>query len=344
MKHYLYKVKTLHLFLFIFLCLLNHTVQAIDYGSDTDINSPTTINDGMVINGGVTVTVNANITVTGGTIDIKPGGTLIISSGVTLTTNQDLVNDNGTVTINGIFDTTGSKFENKAGGTINGSGSINYSGSTSMINNDSSSFFGYTGGDPTGSGGPCSGGTCSNAALLPIELLTFKGRQQSNSLLLEWSTATEINNDYMLIEHATDGRHFTEIGKVAGAGTSTTIQHYSFKHEQAVNGINYYRLKQVDYDGKFTYHHIIPVTFEGGAGIVSIFPNPANDRLNIQLSVWTEGELSMQILDKKGRIIEEEQQPASNIISMDVHTLQSGMYFLRILAADRSEIIRFKKS
>ena len=49
----------------------------------------------------------------------------------------------------------------------------------------------------------------------------------------------------MLIEHATDGRHFTEIGKITGAGNSTTIQHYSFKHEQPVNGTNYYRLKQV---------------------------------------------------------------------------------------------------
>ena len=187
------------------------------------------------------------------------------------------------------------------------------------------------------------GGAGSNG-LLPIELIAFTGKQQNNQVLIEWSTATEINNDYMLIEHATDGRHFTEIGKVAGAGTSTTIQHYSFKHKQPINGINYYRLKQVDYDGKFTYHHIIPVAFEGGAGIVSIFPNPANDRLNIQLSVWTEGELSVQILDKKGRIIKEEQQPASNTISMDVHTLQSGMYFLRIIAAERSEIIRFKKS
>ena len=79
-------------------------------------------------------------------------------------------------------------------------------------------------------------------------------------------------------------------------------------------------------------------------GIVSTFPNPANDRINVQLFGWSEGGVSVQVLDMAGRVIEEEQQAASNTISLDVHTLRSGMYFLRILGAERSETIRFKKS
>src|SRR5690606_7492371 len=89
-------------------------------------------------------------------------------------------------------------------------------------------------------------------APLPITLTTFTARQlEATKVTLDWTTASEENNDYFAIEYSADGRHFDELGMVRGAGSTTTSQHYSFIHHHPVAGSNYYRLRQVDFDGTF---------------------------------------------------------------------------------------------
>ena len=94
-------------------------------------------------------------------------------------------------------------------------------------------------------------------SVLPIELLQFEARTSSDKVDLIWATASEINNDQFIIERSTDGKLFEEILKVKGAGNSTELNEYTTTDFYPVNGISYYRLRQVDFDGKSSYSDII---------------------------------------------------------------------------------------
>jgi hypothetical protein len=102
-----------------------------------------------------------------------------------------------------------------------------------------------------------------NGTPLPIELLTFTADPTDNEVLLNWTTASEINNHYFEIERSIDTKNAKVIGKVDGAGNSNALLTYNLIDKNPESGISYYRLKQVDYDGKFTYSEWVPVKFEG---------------------------------------------------------------------------------
>ncbi|HRN42683.1 MAG TPA: T9SS type A sorting domain-containing protein, partial [Vicingus sp.] len=97
-------------------------------------------------------------------------------------------------------------------------------------------------------------------AVLPIELLSFTGKSIGSSNLLEWKTTTEINNDYFTLERSSNATHFSELGIIEGAGNSNTMLYYNFTDENPLNGVNYYRLKQTDFDGRFSYSNIVALS------------------------------------------------------------------------------------
>ncbi len=76
---------------------------------------------------------------------------------------------------------------------------------------------------------------------------------------ITWSVSTQINNEKYIIEQSTDAKSYIEIGEIKGDGTSSLEKHYNYIHEKPAIGINYYRIKQVDYDGKFSYSDIASV-------------------------------------------------------------------------------------
>ncbi|HMR43008.1 MAG TPA: hypothetical protein PKC40_04205 [Saprospiraceae bacterium] len=181
-----------------------------------------------------------------------------------------------------------------------------------------------------------------DGSLLPIELTNFKVEKKQNKAQLTWSTATETNNDYFVIEHAADGNHFSAIGKVAGAGTTLTARQYIFIHDSPKSGANYYRLKQVDFDRAFEYSRIVAVNFENPA-IFRLRGNPVATQLEIE---WQEPLLGAvaEIISAQGALlavknIEEE------ILSQqfDVSDLPVGHYFIRLKSAKFSEAIPFQK-
>lgn len=112
--------------------------------------------------------------------------------------------------------------------------------------------------------------TITVAQPLPIELLSFEGRPSDSGNLLKWSTATEQNNDYFTILWSVDGYHWTSIGKVDGAGNSVRKIDYSYLDESPATGINYYILKQTDYDGRSKDSDIISVFSDRGLDPVLI--------------------------------------------------------------------------
>lgn len=96
----------------------------------------------------------------------------------------------------------------------------------------------------------------SPAVLLPIEIASWIVQNETNSVLLEWSTSSEVNNETFQIERSFDGIHWGKIGAVLGAGTTSSMHYYSFVDEEPLDGISYYRLKQVDFNGGHSYSSI----------------------------------------------------------------------------------------
>ena len=122
-----------------------------------------------------------------------------------------------------------------------------------------------------------------NASILPVEWSQFAAKQVDNTVDLNWQTATESNNKGFEIEYSIDGAVWKYVDFVAGAGNSQQIQAYEYTHKTPALGQNYYRLKQIDLDGSFSYSPIRSVYFAGTAPKVHVFPNPATQYANISL-------------------------------------------------------------
>lgn len=144
---------------------------------------------------------------------------------------------------------------------------------------------GFTFGSMTVPAGQCAwimidgygGSTCAGAAIsiicpvpLPISLINFKGEKYINENKLSWSTATEINNDYFTLERSTDGEKFEEVGVIDGSGTSNSTLNYNYLDKNFNRGVNYYRLRQTDYDRTTTYSSTIAIDNNIGKNVHSL--------------------------------------------------------------------------
>lgn len=115
---------------------------------------------------------------------------------------------------------------------------------------------------------------------LPVELLRFQARREGSVAELSWQTATERNNAGFYIERSGDALQFLSIGFVAGQGYSAQTTDYAFYDDSLLRGLNYYRLRQTDYDGAATYSPVASVFFEDNTW--SLFPNPTADWVELR--------------------------------------------------------------
>ncbi len=129
-------------------------------------------------------------------------------------------------------------------------------------------------------------------AALPVEFGSFKVNNQNGKAVLSWTTLSEINNELFEIEWSVDGRNFVKIDEVKGAGNSATILEYQVTHLTPMPNLNYYRLKQVDFDGNFSYSVIEVIRLSQRASQeVSFYPNPVNDILVVSTDEKTRLEI-----------------------------------------------------
>jgi len=140
---------------------------------------------------------------------------------------------------------------------------------------------------------------------LPIELLNFTGKLQSENVKLNWSTSFEQNSKGFEIEKSLDGISFRKIGFVAAAGNSNTTRDYSFTDPQRAVEYNYYRLKLVDIDNSFGYSDVVLVKNAFGKQDVYLAGNPITNNINIQFAKTPNGKVSVSIYDMKGSKIYE---------------------------------------
>jgi hypothetical protein len=163
---------------------------------------------------------------------------------------------------------------------------------------------------------------------LPVELTSFTATPNQKTVDLTWSTATEENNAYFEVQSSVDGRNFETIGQVEGAGTTYEVQAYTFTDENPSNGVNYYRLRQVDFDGGFEYHKVISIVMNGDKSEVQFYPNPTRGELNVVLSTTSESEI--QVIDLTGKIVRSINSASEGITTLDISDLANGQYILRI--------------
>ncbi|MGI8893782.1 MAG: T9SS type A sorting domain-containing protein, partial [Bacteroidia bacterium] len=139
---------------------------------------------------------------------------------------------------------------------------------------------------------------------LPINLLSFRATPVGNKVKLNWETATEKNNEYFTIERSQDAKNFSDIAIVKGAGDSNIILKYEHWDSNPLNGISYYRLKQTDYDGKFSYSTIASVNRSGSNAnleIHSISPNPFINNFDISFSNPTSEAVEFELINLQGQ-------------------------------------------
>lgn len=181
------------------------------------------------------------------------------------------------------------------------------------------------------------GDALGHCAVLPLHLLSFDANKQENqSALLSWQTAHEEGTSHFVIERsADDARNFAPIGKLAAAGNSGAVLEYQFTDNEPVMGTtNYYRLKMVDIDGAYSYSMVRRVDFPTSQGYIKVYPNPANEHMNIRCSQSG----ILQLYNSFGsRVMTIELQAGDNQI--DISNLSAGNYFGII----NGEKVRFVK-
>lgn len=178
-------------------------------------------------------------------------------------------------------------------------------------------------------------GTGTTSTVLPVELIWFNALMIEGGIQLKWQTASEINNEKFEVEESQDGREFQKIGEVEGKGTTLEQQDYSFEVKNPRNGISYYRLKQIDFDGQFEYSKVISVNFKGENGEVGQFyPNPSKSGIvNLEYISKTDEEITISVFDVTGKLIVNQIQQISNgdnNLSFDFSELNTGIYIFKI--------------
>jgi len=169
---------------------------------------------------------------------------------------------------------------------------------------------------------------------VPVELTSFAANVSGTNVNLNWSTSTETNNSGFQVERS-NGSAFEVVGFVAGNGTTTEIQNYSFTDENLASGKYSYRLKQIDFNGTFEYSNTIEaeiVVKEFSLG--QNYPNPFNPSTIINFSLASDSKVSLKIFDVLGQevatLVNGQLSAGSQKISFDASQLNSGVYFYRI--------------
>jgi len=185
-------------------------------------------------------------------------------------------------------------------------------------------------------------------AALPVKLLPLKVyKADGRTAILKWGTASEQNNSYFEIQRSADGISFSKtLGRVTGAGNSNTTIDYSFTDASPEISWNYYRVKQVDNDGKSSLTNIARVNFSEKYSSVITYPNPVQSILNVEYYTENAGRVKWVVIDGKGAIIKQAvftAQSGRNLQQLDVTGLAAGTYILRTVSDNEVLISKFIK-
>lgn len=211
--------------------------------------------------------------------------------------------------------------------------------------------------DGANTGCPCTGLTgcdlfdcqtnCINSAFtsLPVELLYFNATNIEGAANLKWATVSEIDNSHFEIEHSMDGINFRKLSEIQGNGNSLATIEYGFTHEKLEQGMNYYRLKQLDFDGAFEFSSIEAVSFRGKeTKRFTILPNIATNNVRVKLFGIEQEDIHLYIFDSMGRKIKSENFKRMNSLNLNIEELPLGNYYMQIRVGETVLVQRFLKT
>lgn len=278
------------------------TPGCIKLNSNFELKSGTT----LLIAGCDTLIITGNaIFDNNSVLEVSPCAVLIIMGDLENRNNSDEINVDGSLVVQGDFD-------GGNGSLISGDGTVDIVGTINL-----------------------EGSAAISAIVLPIELIEFNAKIVTNHVSLNWSTASESNNSYFIVERSSNGTIWNVIENIPGTGNSSSIVYYSTIDNAPYLGISYYRLKQIDFDGDVVTFDPIKVFFQNDIHSVVVFPNPLNQNfLSVTLEGFHNETIIISILDIQGKeLLSLEVKLSSGVNSLQIPVYDefgSGLYFLTV--------------
>ena len=185
-------------------------------------------------------------------------------------------------------------------------------------------------------------GSAVNSAL-PLELASFNGRTEEHSNLLSWTTLSEKNVQFHIVEFAVNGTDWMELGRLAGRLDSHEPVSYTLE-DRNPPARSYYRLRSVDYDGAVNLSPAILLTRENeGFGVLHLFPSPVHEQLTVQCNMPKEESVLLQVINMAGQLVSEQRLDFAsglNEFRMGLSPLPAGLYFLQLRTERQAAVSR----
>lgn len=183
-------------------------------------------------------------------------------------------------------------------------------------------------------------------AVLPVELIAFTAKRTSSAVTCTWATATEVNNDYFIVERSLDGLEFRALTKVAGTGSSSVRHDYSWVDSQPASTLAYYRLRQVDKDGTETLSPTVAVNGKSIDLAITVAPNPSAGPIAITFNTSEATPVQGSVMNIAGKEVLRFTQSAnvdSRTIALDLSAQPAGMYLLQVQTPQGLQTLRVVK-
>ena len=184
--------------------------------------------------------------------------------------------------------------------------------------------------------------------VLPVNFLTISVKEQNRFNVINWSTGLEINSDFFQVERSLNGRNFESIGRVKSAFNSSNIIKYNFV-DSNIKNLDvfqiYYRIKQVDVGGKFSYSIVRSVKLKE-VSRMKIYPNPTNENAKLIISSVVPADVNINVTDINGKLISTKTvstQIGNNQFDIDLKNCTNGIYFLTVIQKDRVDVLQIIK-
>jgi len=183
---------------------------------------------------------------------------------------------------------------------------------------------------------------------LPIELIVFEAYAEQKHNLLKWTTATEENNAYFSVQRSANGQDFVEIGRINGSGTTTDEVNYEFVDTNPISSLNYYRLQQVDFDGKSSFSDIVSVErkYPEIFDVISAGPNPNNGEIEVTILNEQSGSVDYLVTNINGKTLTQNTFVTTeglNTFRVNITDFPTGIYFISIKKDELNVHLKFLK-
>ena len=180
-----------------------------------------------------------------------------------------------------------------------------------------------------------------SGVVTPLRLLSFDAYKQQSSVLLKWKTDNEVNTSHFDIERSSNGTQFEKIGEVAAVNASG-INNYVFEDVQPLTKLNFYRIKQVDIDGKKTYSTIAKVLFDKFGKLLNVYPNPATNYVQFDFA-GKQKTILVNVFDVQGRLLQTTTMLNQPILKLPITNLPHGKYIVQLSDGETNAMGSFIK-